>query len=1652
MTRQAKSKRKGSEHVAVGGGGAATSAGIRFQQQVGALIGSWLLTERPLDARLDLGESKPEWMRFETGAPVDDILVGTSDSGTVAFQAKSSVSLSEKPDSEFGKTVSQFVRHWLTCRNGDGSLNWNRPLDAQLDRLVFAVGPETPATVRKVLPEALRLKSQPGGGQLNSAQQRAFGNFETCVRAAWVEATTEPYSPDVALELAEFIKVIAFDPEGSARESSTGILLAVAETPGDAPGILTGIEAVCEDLMAQRGGVDRPALRRRLLARGIRLQAPQDFRKDIAQLKVRGSQTARKLERFEQIEGAEGKPISILRECKDAIRDAALEDSLLIIGEPGAGKSGVLNAVARDLRNRGGDVLELAVDEHSVESLEGLGKSLGLEHDLIRTLEAWDGTGSAWLVIDGLDASRGGPGGNVFRRLIKEVMSLEGRWKVIASVRTFDLRMGQEFQDLFKGEPPNKGRSKDEFSNVRHVNVPSWTPKEFTQLLQRAPGLAAVMTNAPQKLREIALVPFNSRLLSDLVKDGLVTADLSHVASQAELLRLYWKHRIEGHGKPARACILRIVKCMVETRVLSAQFDEVAGSDPAVLDVLERAGVLISHNNGREIQFRHHILFDFAAASVLINPEKMIGGKQKFGKAEALGPMLAPALTFVLQEVWTRDNGRVDFWTAAAHVLADREGDPVIRSAAARICAELPELHDDVTALAKRIVDGDEKAAQAFTCICDALGVRFEDCPDMPLEPWIGLVRDISSNVAPVLGPLRSLLFRLIGRVDEQGARGDLGIAARALLDHALSPDGPDGLVRSAIDLVGHTYSSDVRRSRELLELIFSPNRLDLHAAQEVPALCRKIDKIAPVDPEFGARIYRETFGFEMNDLQETSLTDSQILPLKSNARQDYGMARYALKEYFATFLELRPDHAIEAVVHAVEAYVERDHARGSDMLEAELQVDGRSVRLREDYSRIWAFDPEKNFGDDATALINKLFKHLQSTDEASVIHLARRLVETSSLAIFWSRLFLAASKRGDGLLDFCLPIAMQQEFLTLEDTVKDAVDVVAKGYEGLSLHERKAFELNVSRFDFSRFLGPENVRAELERRLFGAIGEANLVTEHARAVAKACGKVDDSTNRRAFRGGMTSRPLEPYHWMQDSERESETNQRLKAAIDRTESVLGLKTDASDGSAVTLEAGLQELEALVAVIDRKGQDPNLIIHAEGQVSKCIARLVDAKQVPSEDDDVTTASFLDLFRVAVDSAGPELHEDTEAAFEEHASWGGPAPRVDVAKTALDLAMHRPDLYPGLEQIIDQLLKDPHPAVRLEAAMNLLRIWDLDRRGFWQRLECLLADETNLGVVDHVCAGVLGQVVHADAERTERLVLKLLDRFELEPERPARVRTSVADFIAAGTRRPTPLPRAARVRTSLADLVAILWVTYEQQASQAVLESWIADAAMHVAELSKILGTLRTAFVAGLANPDEPKDTNLRHRAQEIASAIIAAASAGMKLHFEIENPSDEEQEDCRNYARLLDAACLQLYFAAKAVRNGGDPVVASSGDELGIFFGEVGDTLTAIGEFATPHTVHYLLELCEFMLPVNPARAFDLVMHAIRSGGQLTGYQFEPMGADLFVKLVGRFLADHDELFEEEGRRNALIECLEIFMNAGWPAAQRLLYGLPDLIR
>lgn len=150
-------------------------------------------------------------------------MVATSEGGFIAVQAKTTVNLSSRDDGGLAKTVQQFVRHWLVCRDAQGEQLWDRRLDPNKDRLVLAVGPTAPASIRVDLPAALRSYSQPSPSVLTQDQQRALEVFETCMREAWSNTTAEPWSPTVLRSVAQLVRVLTFDPAGAYANVMEGL-------------------------------------------------------------------------------------------------------------------------------------------------------------------------------------------------------------------------------------------------------------------------------------------------------------------------------------------------------------------------------------------------------------------------------------------------------------------------------------------------------------------------------------------------------------------------------------------------------------------------------------------------------------------------------------------------------------------------------------------------------------------------------------------------------------------------------------------------------------------------------------------------------------------------------------------------------------------------------------------------------------------------------------------------------------------------------------------------------------------------------------------------------------------------------------------------------------------------------------------------------------------------------------------------------------------------------------------------------------------------------------------------------------------------------------------------------------------------------------
>jgi hypothetical protein len=77
--------------------------------------------------------------------------------------------------------------------------------------------------------------------------------------------------------------------------------------------------------------------------------------------------------------------------------------------------------------------------------------------------------------------------------------------------------------------------------------------------------------------------------------------------------------------------------------------------------------------------------------------------------------------------------------------------------------------------------------------------------------------------------------------------------------------------------------------------------------------------------------------------------------------------------------------------------------------------------------------------------------------------------------------------------------------------------------------------------------------------------------------------------------------------------------------------------------------------------------------------------------------------------------------------------------------------------------------------------------------------------------------------------------------------------------------------------------------------------------------------------------------------------------------------------------------------------------------------------------------------------------FTLIARTIRAA-ERGGYAMESMAVTTVVRVVERYLADHRDVFVASDRRRDLLDCLDAFVRAGWPAAQTLTFRIADIWR
>jgi len=674
-------------------GGSAASAGESFQRNVAAWLATILLAEEDAGLPWDLPSTvRLTTLRCHAPTAVDDIVVETSEGGVAFLQAKRSLNLSASEHSDLASALDQIVRQFLDSRAATGSLPWERPLDPTRDRLVIATGPTSSNPIQRDVPTVLeRMRRLPQGTDFASTAQSAsevdaLTHVQKHVERSWRQHHGSGPSNDELRQVLSFTHIHVVDADAGGeleRESKERLRRTVIADAAQADAAWNALAVECSKLAVERSVTGSLGLQAVLLSAGIVPNVQRSYRTDVDRLRLLSLEAAEVLRGLASMSFGTTR-VKLDRPVVAAIRKAAEHESLLITGEPGAGKSGALSGLVETMLTGSRDVVVILADRYVAGSLGLLRLELGLDHDLIDVLRNWPGSKPAFLVVDALDAARAEPAARTLRQLMEAVRGVDGRWRVVASVRKYDLRTSGSLQQLFRGTAV-PGFADAGFQSIAHAHVPLLSDEEIREVRRQSPALAGAIHSASADLQQLLHVPFNLRLLAEIVDVAGPEVDLRDIHTDIQLLDRYWSARVlrEDQRGDAREVVLRrACDSMVANRRLTVERHLVVdpGATQDLPDLLSANVLSEWHPPGyrtpesQTLLFAHHALFDYAVARLIFRgrPEAMA---ERLEAEPDLVLMIQPSLRKHLQYLWNQAPDRKPFWQLCIDV-ANRSSVP----------------------------------------------------------------------------------------------------------------------------------------------------------------------------------------------------------------------------------------------------------------------------------------------------------------------------------------------------------------------------------------------------------------------------------------------------------------------------------------------------------------------------------------------------------------------------------------------------------------------------------------------------------------------------------------------------------------------------------------------------------------------------------------------------------------------------------------------------------------------------------------------------------------------------------------------------------------------------------------------------------------
>jgi hypothetical protein len=1295
------------------------------------------------------------------------------------------------------------------------------------------------------------------------------------------------------------------------------------------------------------------------------------------------------------------------------------EQSVLVYGSPGAGKTWLLTQFIKQCESNSRNVIPLVAEDYQVTSLSELYRALGFSQP-IPVLMAGSGPGSV-LVIDGLDALRAESSQKAFRELISEVLLNAPGMSVIASIRTYDLQESREFRTLLS---PSFAAG---IKGLGKLAVDDLSAEELSVAGENTPALKQLIVEAPLQFRELLRNPFNLNLALGLQKEGVSMGELSALTSQVQLLSRYWYYRVEsGPGNGLRQRVLRdAVERMVETKVLSLPaLDFVDHDREDALQILQSREIFRRGVTNR-LAFSHNIFFDYAVARLLLDEVALFS----FIKADPSRTLFfRPSLTMFFHHLWAND--RALFWRVSKECDVAQDLPERARVISCSVVCEAARSLDELNVLVP-ILKGQSDLMFLARVLRAAQAVGVLQSRRRQL--WIEFIGLLTTDMhVEIVNEILALLA--IVKVNAFAAdRRFLNCASRNVVEWAISPANgiPDEraaelsnvVVGRLLDLITDTYETAPLETSAIVRSIL--NRLGSKRAgpNEAFRISHSMPSIIEHDAQLAKEIYVNMYSYVEDSVEQTTMGGGPATTFfLSNRKQDYNSALYALMTRFRTFAEKAPIVALEAALIAVEREVEREHLKKDRVAHTVVQMrigQHRTIRYRSDHSEIW--DGSLSNEHTSLNLLASSFEKLPQLEEKLRDRMLLVVLDTASVAIIWKRLVETASRHPETLYGAIKPLLFSSRFISAPEVTVSVGELLRQAYDLhlITRDDSALIERAILAIQKSRILKRYEKPSSIQKRLLSCIPlermtNAQLMKKKTRW--EAHGTRDNRPFHRHTFGAFTPGPDDLLR-EEGIDPHSEANAPI---LDLTKRLATFESSFlnSPANPDDCEDTHEDLTNLHALVKRGTADAQVLENARGTL--IAAAKVIGKTVAL---DVHPALLREARIIAIEGStdpSPEFDPKYHSSFDSP-GWGAPVSRIEAGQALGYLIWN----YFSDKEIVDafiQLATDEVPAVRFQVAHFLPSLYKQGQKDvFWFTLNEMLRREKTHGVM----LGLLQSLGRVCGEEPE----KALDAVEL-----------VLDHGLPSTDR-------SEASRALIEIPLVLYVVRDIERARMVLRRFESDFVRFSREL------LDGVFLAShyLAPRKEFSDS-VRDRARAFLSSLIDVTRSRIAGLYQ-----GTSKDEGREALKVLDAIATRLVFSFGLEQHGVTGTDVLDTKERRMLFAELKPLLyqlvdTESAELQSPmlpRTAYYLLQLMNGVLSFDPVGVLRMAA-AICRAGSIFRFEIDMSARDEAIKLVEAALADHRDSLKESAQ--SVGSLLDVFAKAGWSEAIALTFRLDEAFR